>query len=237
MVRLAPIARVWMLLLALAGPGVAADLPDDAELIRGFERIVFNAEIAGRFSDPSFVKKFERPVRVVVDNTAARDRTAAVARFVAHIGLEIPRLDIAMARPGERANFTVHVVDAADYQRMGRWVYKSPFMRVPGQCIVRAQYSRRGIARSDAIIVSDAGESLFDRCLIEEVLQGLGPLDDNPDAPQSVFNDRSRISVLTRYDRIMLTMLYDPRLKAGTSLASARPLLPVLARDARRAVR
>ncbi|UHD47753.1 DUF2927 domain-containing protein [Aureimonas altamirensis] len=66
---------------------------------------------------------------------------------------------------------------------------------------------------------------------------GLGPLDDNPDAPSSVFNDTSTHTVLTRYDRIMMTMLYDPRLRPGTSLNAARPLLPTLARDARRATR
>lgn len=43
--------------------------------------------------------------------------------------------------------------------------------------------------------------------------------------------------MLTRYDRIMMTMLYDPRLRPGTNLKAARPLLPTLARDARRATR
>ncbi len=215
----------------------AADLPDDVELIAGFERIVFNAEIPGRFSDAGFVKKFAGPVRFRVENHASADRSAEVEAFIRRIGREIPGLETRMAQGAERADFVVHVVDRHDYVATARRVHRNPFMQVPGNCIVRASYGRRGIERSEAVIVSDGGERLFQRCLIEEILQGLGPLDDNPDAPYSVFNDTSTHSVLTRYDRIMMTMLYDPRLRPGTNLQAARPLLPTLAREARRATR
>ncbi len=230
------IALIAAILAPLSGPK-AADLPDDAELIAGFERIVFNAEIPGRFSNAGFVKKFAGPVRFRVENTARQDRRAEVEAFVRRIGRDVPGLETRMAEGHERADFIVHVVDQADYVSTARRVHRNPFMQVPRNFIVRASYGRRGIERSDAIIVSDRGERLFQRCLIEEILQGLGPLDDNPDAPFSVFNDTSTHTVLTRYDRIMMTMLYDPRLRPGTNLEAARPLLPVLARDARRATR
>lgn len=234
--RLWAIALIAATLTPLTGLK-AADLPDDAELVAGFERIVFNAEILGRFSNAGFVKKFAGPVRFHVDNQATRDRRAEVEAFIRRIGREIPGLETRMAESGERADFVVHVVDQQDYVSTARKVHRNPFMQVPGNCIVRASYGRRGIERSEAVIVSDRGERLFQRCLIEEILQGLGPLDDNPDAPYSVFNDTSTHTVLTRYDRIMLTMLYDPRLRPGTSLEAARPLLPALAREARRATR
>ena len=223
--------------LLSAGPAAAQRLPPDSALIDGFERVVFGAEITGSFSDSTYLKRFAGPVRYRIDNTAATDRRAAVRAFMRQIRRQIGGLEVAEARPGEEANFVVHVVDRRDYQRIGREVYRSPFMRVPGNCVVRASYGRAGITRSDAIIVSNEGDALFRRCLIEEVLQGLGPLNDNADAPDSVFNDTSKLTNFGPYDRVLMNMLYDPRLKPGMSQAEAAPLLPAVLRDARRRAR
>ncbi len=234
------IFRAAALLLALAlpaRPALAQPLPDDAAMISGFEAVVFGAEITGTFSDSSYLKKFAGPVRVRVENPAEIDRKGAVAAFVRQLSRQIEGLDIAMAARGEAANFVVHVVDRADYQRVGREVYHRPFGHTPGNCIVRSSYGRGGITRSDAIIVSDEGDRLFRRCLIEEVLQGLGPLNENSDAPQSVFNDTSSLTSFTPYDRLIMTMLYDERLTPGMSPAKAEPLLPAILKDARRRLR
>ena len=223
--------------LLLAGPALAQRLPSDAALIDGFEKVVFAAEITGAFSDSTYLKRFDEPVRYRIENPAAIDRRAAVRAFMRQIRRQIDGLEVQEARPGEEPNFVVHVVDRRDYQRVGRDVYRNPFLRVPGNCVVRASYGREGITRSDAIIVSDEGDTLFRRCLIEEVLQGLGPLNDNADAPDSVFNDTSKLTAFAPYDRVLMNMLYDERLEPGMSLEEARPLLPAVLRDARRRVR
>ena len=116
-------------------------------------------------------------------------------------------------------------------------MYGNPFARVPGLCIVRSRFGRAGIRRSEALIVSDAGEALFRRCLSEEILQGLGPLDDTALVKASVFNGASAAERPTRSDRILLEMLYDPRLSPGMDAETARPLLPRLLRDAKRQTR
>ncbi|WP_168990528.1 DUF2927 domain-containing protein [Aureimonas flava] len=223
--------------LLLAGPAAAQRLPSDAALIDGFERVVFGAEFTGALSDSTYLKRFAGPVRFRIENPAAIDRGPPVRAFLRQIRRQIGGLDAAEARAGEAANFVIHVVDRRDYQRTGREVYRNPFMRVPGNCVVRASYGRAGITRSDAIIVSDEGDTLFRRCLIEEVLQGLGPLNDNADAPDSVFNDTSKLVNFTPYDRVLMNMLYDARLRPGMSQAEAAPLLPAVLRDARRRAR
>lgn len=231
-------ALAFILLILFAPPvGARERLPDDAAMISGFNRVVFTAEITGPASDAGYLKRYAGPVLFRIQNHAASDRRAAVEAFVAEIDRGIAGLSARMAREGERARFVVHVVDRAQYQRVGRRVYGNPFMRVPGHCIVRASFSRAGIRHSDAILVSDEGEPRFRRCMIEEILQGLGPLDDNPDAPQSVFNDRSTVTRFTPYDRVILNMLYDPRLAPGMRRGQAAPLLPAILRDARRRVR
>ena len=230
------LAGLTLLMLAVL-PAMARPLPHDRALIDGFEKIVFGTEIAGFFGGGQYVRKFTGPVRFYVEDGARKNRGGQVRRFLFSLGREISGLKAAFARRAVDADFVVHVVDRADYQRVGRQIYGNPFMRVPGECIVRVQFGRRGITRSDALIVSDEGEALFRRCLIEEVLQGLGPLDDNPAAPDSVFNVDSALTVFTRYDKIMLNMLYDPRLTPGMDLQRARALLPEIVRSTRRRVR
>ncbi|MBB3951955.1 DUF2927 domain-containing protein [Aureimonas jatrophae] len=227
-------ALATLALLLVAPAGQAAPLPAPAEVIRGFETVVFGAEYTGAFSDSSYVKKFVRPVRVAIEARASSDRSAAVRAFVRQMGRSIRGLDIAMAARGEPGNFTVHVVDRAAYGETVRRIYGNPLMETPGNCIVRTLYGRDGITRSDAVLVSDEGDALFRRCLVEELLQGLGPLNDNSDAADSVFNDTSRLTSFTPYDRLILNMLYDPRLRPGLSQTEAAPLLPAIQRDARR---
>ena len=107
-------------------------------------------------------------------------------------------------------------------------------MDVPGNCIVRANFSPRGLRRSDAIIVADEGDARFRRCMVEEILQGLGPLNDNAAATESVFNDTSRLIDFTPYDQLIMNMLYHPRLSPGMREADVAPLLPAVLDDARR---
>lgn len=241
--RTAPATLALVLTLALAALGMAPSvahaqrLPPDAAILDGFSRVVFGAEFRGVFSDDTYLKRFAAPVRFRVENRAAIDRTAAVRGFVRQIGRSVAGLEAGMAGRDEPANFVVHVVDRAAYQRTGREIYRNPFMRVPGNCIVRAVYGRAGISHADAILVSDEGEPLFRRCLVEEILQGLGPLNDDADAPQSVFNDTSRLTTFGPYDRLILNMLYDARLQPGMSMAAAKPLLPKVLADTKRRLR
>lgn len=52
-------------------------------------------------------------------------------------------------------------------------------------------------------------------CLLEELTQVLGlPNDTKEDFPTS-FKDRNRIWDLTKYDKMMLQALYDPRITPG----------------------
>jgi hypothetical protein len=98
---------------------------------------------------------------------------------------------------------------------------------------VRVVSGRGGIKRSDAVIVADEGEFLFRRCLVEEVLQGLGPANDDATLSHSVFNDRSVHSTFTSFDRFILNMLYDPRVRPGMRKAEANSVLPAVLADIR----
>lgn len=216
----------------------AGHAASDQEIIRGFNLTVFGAEFAPFGIQSRYIRKFVGPVRFKIHNLAKKDRTRTITGFIGSLNRKIKGLRTGMATSSARANFNVYVVDRADYVKIAREkVYKRRTARVPGKCLVRSVFSRAGIIRSDAVIVSDGGEALFRRCMAEEILQGLGPLNEDPSLTESMFNDRSRHTRFTRFDRTILNMLYDKRIKNGASISAVQDILPAVLADAKRAAR
>lgn len=228
-------AGAALALVAQATPGLAFT---DAQLTKGFQKTVFGAEYSSFGWQSNLVKKFTKPVRVYIDNRSKADRRGEVRRFVRSLPRSIHGLDIAIVGSPAKANYRIYVVDRAQYaETVRKDVYGRPAMRVPGRCLVRVVSGPGGIKRSDAVIVADDGNYLFKRCLVEEVLQGLGPVNDNAGLRHSVFNDTSRHATFTKHDRYILNMLYNPKIKPGMSKEDVRTVLPAVIRDARRQVR
>ncbi|WP_034492477.1 DUF2927 domain-containing protein [Afifella pfennigii] len=231
-------AALLFLALAAALPGgAAAAALTDRQLADSFRKAVLGAEYASWGFDARVVKKFAGPVRVFVDNRSRFDRRQEVLAFVASLPGSIDGLTMVLARDARQASFRIHVVDRAQYAPLVREIYRRPGMRVPGRCLVRVVNGARGIAYADAVIVADEGEFLFRRCLVEEVLQGLGPLNDDASLPDSVFNDTSRLTSFSRHDRLILNMLYDPRIRPGMDRQQVEEVLPQVIRDVRRRLR
>jgi hypothetical protein len=210
----------------------------DAQLTKGFQKTVFGAEYSSFGWQSNMVKKYTKPVRVYIDNRSKIDRRSQVRRFVRSLPRSIRGLDVAIVSSPAKANFRIYIVDKARYKETVRKdVYGARSMRVLGRCLVRVVSGPRGIKRSDAVIVADDGDFLFKRCLVEEVLQGLGPVNDNPGLTHSVFNDNSQHFSFTKHDRYILNMLYNPKIKAGMREEDVQSVLPAVIRDARRQVR
>ncbi|WP_370676758.1 DUF2927 domain-containing protein [Pleomorphomonas sp. PLEO] len=223
----------------LANPARAESIGgfSDDELMDGFQKTVFGVEY-GSVAAGSSVKKFESTVLVRVINLADKDRQRQIAGFVSQLPRLVRGLDIRMAGPGDNPNFTVYVVDRADYTDTVRTdVLGTSRGAAPGQCLVRVYPGSLGIVRSTAVIVSDEGDSLFRRCMVEEILQGLGPMNDNAALYASVFNDRSRHDSFMPFDRAVVSMLYDRRIRPGMSRSEVGTLLPRVLADVRRSVR
>ncbi|HUG60545.1 MAG TPA: DUF2927 domain-containing protein [Methylomirabilota bacterium] len=228
--------------LSLAGVGSSAagssirSYTDDA-LAHGFFSTVFGIEHGGREAG-TFVKRYHQPVRFGIENRSGPGRDKQVAKFIRSLPKLVPGLDARLARPGETVNFMVHIVDRSSYASHVRNVaYGGSHGRVPGRCMVKVDFNRRGIERSDAFIVADDGEHLFQRCMVEEILQGLGPMNDDDSLTDSVFNDSSRHTRLMPFDRAIVAMLYDERIKHGMSAKDVKPVLPGMLDAVRRRVR
>jgi len=210
----------------------------DAEIIDGFFRTVFGAEfhVAGRVDR---IRKYEVPVRIYADSRAKPDRRAQLAAVVADIGNKIQHIDIAMADRRKDANVVVTMVRDRDIEKTIRQFYGREQARqivqsLEPQCLsgFRKDELYR-IQHSDVIIAVDAGDFIFYDCVYEELLQALGPINDDDDLPWSMFNDEVQMGFFGIFDQYILNLLYDPRIRAGMSKEQVKELLPKILPDVR----
>lgn len=235
--RLPALLLTGLVTIAATFPG-RVEAASDAEIIRGFNLTAFGAEYAGFGRQSDYIRKFAGPVRFYIHSMSQRDRRQTVQRFILSLNRSVRGLETRMVSSAAQANFEVFVVDREDYAEVVRGrIYRRPTAPVRGKCLVRSNFTRNGITRSAAVIVSDEGEAIFRRCMAEEILQGLGPLNEHASLSESMFNDRSRHTSFTRFDRIIMNMLYDRRIRNGDTRAEVQRLLPEVLRDAKRRVR
>ena len=82
------------------------------------------------------------------------------------------------------------------------------------------------ILKSDVLIAVDAGDFIFYDCIYEELLQALGPINDDDSVPWTMFNDDVQKGFFDIYDQYLLNILYHPRIRAGMTNDEVRALLP-----------
>jgi hypothetical protein len=210
----------------------------DAQIADGFFKVAFGAElsVAGRVDR---IRKYDRPVRVYVDSRAKPDRRRQVAAVVADIGARIDHLDIAVTDDRRAANIAVTLVRDRDLAPTIRAFYGRDRARqiersLEPQCLSGFSKDEQfRIVHSDVIIVVDAGDFIFYDCVYEELLQALGPINDDSSVPWTMFNDDVQMGFFDVYDQYLLNVLYDPRVRPGMTREEVRELLPQVLPSAR----
>jgi hypothetical protein len=229
--------------------GGGADTPfTGAMLLRNFEQIAFYDEYvrgpgSGRGSAQP-LRRWETPVRIrtyfgaqVPDDLRSRD-AAAVAGYAARLGRATGH-PISVTN-GASANFHVFiageddraaVVDRIRALEPGTGADFTDFLlRMPRNtyCIVLAYGTQSAphVLRSAIVLIrAELPELMRRSCIHEEIAQGLGLLNDSPEARPSIFNDDDEFALLTTHDEALLRLLYDPRLRAGQPFEQVRPII------------
>jgi hypothetical protein len=209
----------------------------DAEIMDGFFKTAFGAEfhLAGRVDR---IRKYGAPVRVFIDGNRL-DRKGQLAKVVADIGKRVQHLDIAMADTSADANVVVKLVRDRDLYRTITASYGADRAReirasLDPQCL--SGFRKNGqyeIEHSDVILTVDNGDFIFLDCAYEELLQSLGPINDTSSVPWTMFNDNVSMGFFDVYDQYILNVLYDPRIKAGMTVAEVKAVLPEVLADVR----
>jgi hypothetical protein len=209
----------------------------DSEIIDGLLKTAFGAEyhMAGRVDR---IRKYDAPVRVFVDGNRA-DRKAQLAKVIADIGQRIQHLDIAMTESSEDANILVKLVRDRDLLRTITAFYGKERAReirtsLDPQCLSGFRKNDKyEIEHSDVILTVDSGDFIFLDCAYEELLQSLGPINDTSTVPWTMFNDNVSMGFFDVYDQYIMNLLYDPRIKAGMTVAEVKAALPDVLADVR----
>jgi len=209
----------------------------DGEIVEGFLKTAFGAEyhLAGRVDR---IRKFDGPVRVFAESDRA-DRKAQLAKVVADIGKRVQHLDIAMIDSNEAANVRVKLVRDRDLFRTLTSFYGAEKAReirtsLDPQCLSGFRKNDNfEIEHSDVILTVDNGDFTFLDCAYEELLQSLGPINDTASVPWTMFNDNVSMGYFDVYDQYILNVLYDPRIKAGMTVAEVKAVLPDVLTDVR----
>jgi len=231
-------------------PAVSAEIPaiasrqraekktfTDSEIIEGFLKTAFGAEyhLAGRVDR---IRKYDGPVRVFADGNRP-DRKAQLSKVVADIAQRVQHLDIAMADTSDGANVLVKLVRDRDLFRTISTFYGGERAReirtsLDPQCLSGFRKNERfEIEHSDVILTVDNGDFVFLDCAYEELLQSLGPINDTSSVPWTMFNDNVSMGFFDVYDQYIMNVLYDPRIKAGMTVAGVKAVLPEVLADVR----
>ena len=210
----------------------------DTEIFKGFFLTAFGAEmrIAGRVDG---IRKYDKPVRVYVENHVRPDRSAQIAEIVADVKSRVEHLDIAMAADRGQANVVVRLLSARKFYPTLRAAYGRDRTRkiqksLDPQCLSGFRKdSELRIVHSDVFLVADRSDFVFYDCAYEELLQSLGPINDTEKVRWTMFNDAVQMGFFDVYDQYILNILYHPKVRPGMTREQVRALLPEIMPEVR----
>ncbi len=204
----------------------------DAEIKDGFFKTAFRAELQFDRRDER-IRKFDEPIRVFVDR-GTPDRRAQLAAVIADIREHVKQLDLAITDDRRSANFIVILVQRRDLDRTIRSHYgpdkaKRIERALAPECLSGiAKDGSFRIRRAEVILPVDTGEFSFFDCAYEEMLQGLGLINDDASVPWTMFNDDVQMGFFDVYDQYLANILYDARVRPGMTQSEVDNLLPEL---------
>lgn len=205
------------------------------ELQRGFMAVAFGSTM--HIGRPVGIHRHESGARVYIASTSRTDRRREYREALERNFATVPHLAVTVVDREQDATIVVHLLDEAKFARVladvvGGEIASRFIRRHDPQCVTRTRSFEDGtIDRADAFIIADQDDETFLDCAFHETLHafGLGSHDDTN--PWTTLNQERSVGYLSVYDRAMLTLLYDPRLKPAMSRPEVRAILPGVIRD------
>lgn len=226
-------------------PGAFAGAPAEytkfsaQELSRGFLALAFGSDLR-LGSRLKRIHRFDQPVRVHVASRGSVDRLQAYRRILDEFAHEFPDLKISVVDDAESAGLVVRLIDEKDFTTAIRSVFGAETARAfiaktDAQCMTGVKSEAEGgIIHADSFIIVDRGDDIFLNCAYHEMLHALGLPNHDPGNPWTTLNQRRMVGYLTVYDRALLGMLYDPRIRSGMAEKDVRARAKALSQDAAR---
>jgi hypothetical protein len=201
-----------------------------AELERGFLALAFGSDlrIGAR---PLGIRRFDHPIHARVIGGSTIDRTDAMSRVIEEYARAVPNLEVSIA-PAVSTEIELRLIDEKDFRSalqaaFGAKIAKTFVARTDPQCMTSVRSTVDGkIVHSVSFIIVDKGDDVFLDCAYHELLHAFGLSNHDQHNPWTTLNQKRMVGYLTDYDRSLLTLLYDPRIKPGMTVRQARAVLP-----------
>jgi Protein of unknown function (DUF2927) len=217
-------------------PGSFEGAPDQftqfttAELTRGFLALAFGSDlrIGAR---PLGIRRFDHAVRARIVGGGTIDRSNEMAHVIEEYARKVPNLELSIVPPAAPADIELRLIDESDFQSalqaaFGTKVARAFVSRTDPQCMTSVKSTADGnIVHSVSFIIVDKGDDVFLDCAYHELLHALGLSNHDQHNPWTTLNQKRMVGYLTVYDRYLLTLLYDSRIKPGMTMRQARAVL------------
>lgn len=185
-------------------PGISAD-----EVIQYFSEVCLDAEFINS-GDPSFLQKWVVPIQYGIYGSYTQEDIAVLTDFVQWLNMLEGFPGIREAGDGEIENLRIYFCDQQEMlSRMGE-----SFYGLDGA--VTFWYDFNEIYDATICYRMDIGQYTRNSVLLEELYNGLGPIQDTDLRPDSiVYSGFSEPQELTQMDELILKLLYHPSLQCG----------------------
>jgi hypothetical protein len=203
------------------------------ELTRGFLALAFGSDLR-LGSQLSRIHRFDKPVQVHVISRGSVDRYRKILQKFAG---EFPNLQLNITDDVYSAGIVVRLIDEEDFAAalraaFGERTARDFVARTDAQCMTAVKSEAEGgIIRADTFLIVDQGDRVFFNCAYHEMLHALGLPNHDQRNPWTALNQNRLVGYLTAYDRALIRILYDPRIRSGMPATEARRIAPAVARD------
>jgi hypothetical protein len=209
-----------------------------AELTRGFMALAFGSDLRIG-ATPRGIRRFDHPIRARVFPGGSIDRMQDMTRIIEEYAGKVPALQLDVTNDSP-IDVEVRLIDEKDFKgalraAFGVDVAEAFIKRTDPQCMTSVRSSTEGdILRSVTFIIVDKGQDVFLDCAYHELLHAFGLSNHDQRNPWTTLNQHRMVGYLTVYDRALLTMLYDPRIKPGMTRQQVQEALPGVIADLKR---
>jgi hypothetical protein len=204
-----------------------------AELERGFMALAFGSDLR-LGARPKGIRRFDHAIRLHVATGGSVDRAAAMARIAGEYAEKVASLKLTIDDDAATADIEVRLINERDFAAaltaaFGRATARAFVAKTDPQCMTSVKSQPDGaIVHAVSFIIVDKGDAVFRDCAYHELLHAFGLSNHDQRNPWTTLNQKRMVGYLTVYDRSLLTLLYDPRMKPGMTRGEARRVLPPL---------
>ena len=181
---------------------------------------------------PKGIHRYDHPIRARVISGGSVERMQAMRTILEEYARSVPSLALSVVAADAPADVEIRLIDEKNFRAALRTAFgvkiANAFVaRTNPQCMSSVKSNADGaILHSLSFVIVDQGEDVFRDCAYHELLHAFGLPNHDQGNPWTMLNQTRTVGYLTVYDRALLTLLYDPRLRPGMTRRQARAALP-----------